>query len=1463
MKFVPLNRTFVPLKHAEEASPEAIEAWGRRAFGAKTWPELWEEQRVVVLAEANSGKTEELQNQVEALKEKDKDGFFAAIEAVAENGFAKMLRRADRARFEAWKTTSRPGWFLLDSVDEARIREQSLEKALLALEQDLGEAYDRARLIITCRGTDWQGKADLKRLRDYFPVPSPPPVLIDADAELISVLDESKRKADRKEGEKEDILVVALTTLTRAQRTAFLVARGVTNTDDFEDELIRRGLRPLTERPGDLDTLVGYWKDHTQFGSLSAMTENAIRLRLREREDRPQLGLLSLTKAREGAERLAAAMTLSRKFTISSADDGAIPTGSLDPALALDDWSIPDRAALLDLGLFAPASFGRIRFHHRSAIEYLTASWFKRLIEHENLSAAAAMRILVNAPFGVATIAPSLRAAAGWLAADLPVLREYLIANEPLVLIAHGDPTRLPLDTRMTLLRQYGAKTAQGAVSDHSLDDHALWMFGSEAMTPALLDAWAAHDDSTFRFQLLRLIALAKIAGCEALLRQCALDPSTDDALRIAAARAMQRLEDQDGLERIAKAMLEAPSEYGPRLAPGLALAVFPSALSVDELIRLVDETDPPEEFQVEGFGYAMDDLYAACSTAAERQALLAGLARLCTTPPLKDFELISKRHRLVAKQFGGMLRQAIIDSDKDGVHDGLVALLSATARIGVEHRNGDDLSIRELLTSRDELRQRLIWRDVEASFQRWPGEKETPSIWGAANWARSAWALDLEDYDWLLRAAKDRPDPVERRVAVSALYSICNASDDAEARLNRLAIELPADKVLQDDLARWRTPRTATAEETKWKDDAAAHERAQAVRRALDVKNLRAFRERLIDDPTLLSNEALLAEWPGPFDLLRLTEWLGRHAGLPTHKAATEHALLGPVFSPEVEAAFIAGSKSLWRMTPPARPVRKPGDGRSMLHVVVLSLGGLNLEAMDKGWLTRLSTEEIVRAAQHACWADLDIPEWLADLFEHRPAIVGPVLVEEIRQEWSRGDDAYTPFLNRNLVGKIQLEPLRSGAWSLISGDAPANIGRIQTIRSMAHRLEPTEPERETLATLAEARLVDHRRGGDWQWAQAYLGLLFDVAPETAIDQLHALLSEQDDDVVVARAEELFAGLFGIFRGGGVRTLSNTSPTSVARLLRTIYRFIRREDDRDRHRIKSSDSRDDAETGRNAVLTTLLEMPGEEPYRMMISLSAEPEFVASAHRFLELARGMAESAAERPEWSEQQVADFERTKTGPIRTPDELTDVVQGLLDDLAADMQTGDASPRSTLETAENEYAVQDWLTWHLNKMAGDRFTAVREKEIASDLRPDISVTASLSLQELAIEVKHGEMDWTLPALEEALRTQLAQDYLTTPMRRRGILVISNHRNARYWWKADKSEKLSFKEAVEHLSKIAATLVSNDTGFIRVSVHGLDVSDPKKDRPRKRRDTIERVARPAGKSGKAPAKTKRARQS
>src|SRR5687768_428359 len=87
---------------------------------ALTWNDLLERHRVVILAEAGSGKSTELSRQAELLRAEGREAFIATLQNIGRKGFERALGKADWARFEAWKQLDTPAWLFLDSVDEAK-----------------------------------------------------------------------------------------------------------------------------------------------------------------------------------------------------------------------------------------------------------------------------------------------------------------------------------------------------------------------------------------------------------------------------------------------------------------------------------------------------------------------------------------------------------------------------------------------------------------------------------------------------------------------------------------------------------------------------------------------------------------------------------------------------------------------------------------------------------------------------------------------------------------------------------------------------------------------------------------------------------------------------------------------------------------------------------------------------------------------------------------------------------------------------------------------------------------------------------------------------------------------------------------------------------------------------------------------------------------------------------------------
>jgi hypothetical protein len=75
--YVDLNRYFVPV--AEDAEPDVAvgRVWGRKYGGWLDWPEVLDHAHVVLLAEAQSGKSEEFKHTAAGLRDRGNPAFYA------------------------------------------------------------------------------------------------------------------------------------------------------------------------------------------------------------------------------------------------------------------------------------------------------------------------------------------------------------------------------------------------------------------------------------------------------------------------------------------------------------------------------------------------------------------------------------------------------------------------------------------------------------------------------------------------------------------------------------------------------------------------------------------------------------------------------------------------------------------------------------------------------------------------------------------------------------------------------------------------------------------------------------------------------------------------------------------------------------------------------------------------------------------------------------------------------------------------------------------------------------------------------------------------------------------------------------------------------------------------------------------------------------------------------------------
>ncbi|WP_460941180.1 hypothetical protein [Spirosoma humi] len=172
--FINLNRLFnqVPIDYADGSTDGDIDLSEFNRFqagGSLGWKELVNEYRVVILAEAGAGKTQEIRHATQTLRTENKFAFFMRLEHVADD-LESAFEEGTYQEFQNWLNSNEEGWLLLDSVDEARLKDpKDFTKAIRKLSSRISIAIQRTHIVITSRISAWRPKTDLKFCETQFP----------------------------------------------------------------------------------------------------------------------------------------------------------------------------------------------------------------------------------------------------------------------------------------------------------------------------------------------------------------------------------------------------------------------------------------------------------------------------------------------------------------------------------------------------------------------------------------------------------------------------------------------------------------------------------------------------------------------------------------------------------------------------------------------------------------------------------------------------------------------------------------------------------------------------------------------------------------------------------------------------------------------------------------------------------------------------------------------------------------------------------------------------------------------------------------------------------------------------------------------------------------------------------------------------------------------------------------------
>lgn len=551
------------------------------------WDELLQSWRVLIVSEAGAGKTYECRAEQAARWVAGEPSFYFELAELSRNNPCDLLDADEQLRFDAWLTSqSDIAIVFLDSIDELKLTLGSFETALKRLSKAIAGQLGRVRIVITTRPIPF----DRALIEKHFPIPPQDEVVASEEAFADTAMNRCRNQSKTANGPP-GWRHVALMPLSNDQIREMAAIQGVTDADALLKDVHKRNAEDFARRPQDLIELCVDWRDHRRIRTHREQVENNIVIKLKPRTDRKEKAQLSAERAFEGASRLALATLLTRKLTLRhSADaDQAGETGTaLDPAAILTDWTMDERETLLERALFGFVSYGRVRFHHRSVIEYLAAQHLHGLL-NRGMSIKAVKRLMfAETPQGIKVVKPSMKPIAAWLAFLQPSIFREVRDRDPDILLDHADPESLTLDLRIDALRAYVERYGLGSWRGMHVPGVQVHRFASNELGTEILRLWhSGVENPEVRELLLDIVAAAPVPAGADIAYSVVVRSDAELIERINALKVLVKLNDPR-LDAVTLSMASDPDVWQDRILKNFVTQLFPQHIAVDRLCSVL-----------------------------------------------------------------------------------------------------------------------------------------------------------------------------------------------------------------------------------------------------------------------------------------------------------------------------------------------------------------------------------------------------------------------------------------------------------------------------------------------------------------------------------------------------------------------------------------------------------------------------------------------------------------------------------------------------------------------------------------------------------------------------------------------------------------------------------------------------------------------------------------------------------
>ena len=1421
---VNLDRRFSEWRGKGQGDPELYQ-YVTKTYGTLDWPALLKRRRVVILAEAGSGKTTEFIEQDELAISAGKFSFRTTVRAAGEKGFASSLTRQKTGLLEAWRQSQEPAWFFLDSVDEAKARGADFVSALESLADAIAGGEERAFVFISGRHSDWEMNRDGMSLSKHLRVPEMPKQEAVVDVNMLVVNAIRGVKADA-EVEVEKPTIVVMLPLDESRIEMFVRAQGIDDFDAFFDAMNRSNLLAFARRPLDLNWLAEYWIKNKRFGSLAEMLGLSLAQRSLEKDPaREKIDTLSPEVIRPALERIGAALVLQRLDSIVIPDEGIAPADKLEAlelVEILTDWTGANRNKLIVRPVFDPANAGYVRLHNDNqgvVRSYLTAHWLERM-RSAHCPIKNINELLFAESYGIKLVRPTMRETAAWLAILNPDVAREAIARDPWLFLECGDPGSLGVEVRSKALSAV-LNAIRGEEGIAPIKHDALRRFAKLDLCEMIRSSWAEHkDEPAPRELLLQIIWLGELAPCVDLAIEASFGKHGDRYSQFYAARALIGMGGADDRARFVDYLRANSATISSDVFWDGAASLFPNDFDVADLLAALAVPALRANSSAYGPSYKGEELVQRITSAVDAETLLRGLLAIVQS------EAVENEQHALTKMLETCAAR-LIDLCATDVPPTLTIdtglFIAKLDRYQRARDVDDDGGVLAKLRATPSSRRAVFWRAVD---ERTRNESEAVNRHLHLHQLEYyAFSLNLgsADIDWLLEDATIRQDHGE--LIANTSMRIWRNADESEEILRKITAVAARHESFKATVELWLTPRKPTGEELEMNESTQERIRKTNEQRIKDDKSWNEFSDHLRSNPLQLRDCLPPSDEGVDTKLLNLWRVLSRIQGNQNRYSNTDLIQMIPLFGAAVVSEFRSALMAQWRLWWPKLRIDRPIHEKNSHGMPdIIGILGISIEAESiPNWALTISDADAELAVNYATQELNRFPVWFGAFCQSRPEMVGKVLNRWIDQEWIHADANQRRDLLEDFGGSD------AAICAAVAQHVMANFETLPTTSIFV--VEPALQivfkglgDRERLLSFALGRFDSEESN---ELKACYMGVAYAINPEESSAALELAIAKLDPAGQSLLGQSVMPRIFGNdwFQGG--LNVDSIPTSTLEKLVHLAYRTIRVEDDMDRANGKaySPGFRDHAQTARSKAFNALVKRSGRDVFDAINRMAAKPDFPIDRRHLLRLAYERAANDSETSTWKSEDVVAFETSFNTVPRTAKDLQRVALSRLDDLQYELIHGDFNQGVTLAGLVDERQVQNWVADRLRGKQAGSYSVEREPHVAGEKEPDIRLRARSTDVNIPIEIKVTKY-WSLPDLEVALTDQMMGKYLRDRENRWGILLIVQQVSRPLGWRKEDRTLIGISDVVEHLTLMANSIASSGQFAAQMDVVLIDVS-------------------------------------